>query len=90
MSQRDYSEIAKDIVDGFFIGGKKDSLKQPNLTKDDLVHSISNLCHQVRQDTISECADVVEEGINQHNPYSTIAQYLKGKAMAIRALGVKP
>ena len=58
-------ERAREIVDGFFIGGRLDSLEQPNLTKGDLIHCFSNALTQVEDEAYERAAKVADDQSNE-------------------------
>lgn len=61
------------------------SVKDYKSEKEKAVKQVLKAFQEVRRDENEACAEIVIDGINQHNPTSTIAQYLKGKALAIRS-----
>ena len=79
---------AREITDGFFIGGGLDTTENANFTKDDLAFSISEALSKAeargRLAGLEEGAKVIMSDVKEGDD-SLIAKYCRAKAQAIRS-----
>lgn len=59
-SVREWNDKARDLVNGFFIGGDKDDLQQPNLTKGDLIYSIAYALKEASASAFEKATGIAE------------------------------
>jgi len=79
----DAREKAKNIVDGFFIGGLKDDLQQPNLTKEDLIFTIEKALESIFKRTKKRALKEVNNSTGEDGEWIECSEELSGAISSI-------